>query len=205
MSVTLSVAGAFYHVLCYHWWWKPRALCSMMVGDEVVPSSWALVSEQTLTLMFAHPCGGPIVPFCVPRMDWPYQLPTRMDVLQRRLLGSVEGLPRNIDRQLPWLELLHQWHENVQKFMGRSQCKLWIEICLRHQWKSGVLFCIATRPPVAQTSFALEPLRDGWDVHNIPGTAWLKILPPEGLTLLVNIHVMNWGNWLVHWRYIWNR
>lgn len=41
----------------------------MMVGDEVVPSSWALVSEQTLTLMFAHPCGGPIVPFCVPRMD----------------------------------------------------------------------------------------------------------------------------------------
>ena len=102
----------------------------------------------------------------------------RFDVLQRRFLRSVVGPPRNIDWTLPWHEILHQWNDRIQRFMGQSRCKPWSEMCLRHHWNFAHYFALLPRPPVAQTGFALEPL---WaqtgrtPARNILGTTSLEI------------------------------
>ena len=101
----------------------------------------------------------------------------RFDVLQRRFLRSVVEPSRNIDWTVPWHEILHQWNGRIQSFMGWAKCKPCSEMCFRHHWNLAhyiPLFCIATRPPVAQTGFALEPF-----------VAQTQRLPKLGINMLI--------------------
>ena len=66
----------------------------------------------------------------------------RFDVLQRRLLRSVVGPPRNVDWTQPWHEILHQWNGRIQSFMGQLKCKPWSEMCLQHHWNLAHYFAL---------------------------------------------------------------
>ena len=66
----------------------------------------------------------------------------RFDVLQRRLLDSVVGPPRDVDWTQPWHEILHQWNGRIQSFMGQLKCKPWSEMRLQHHWNLAYFFAL---------------------------------------------------------------
>ena len=62
----------------------------------------------------------------------------RFDVLQRRVLRSVVGPPRNVDWTQPWHEILHHWNGRIQQL----KCKPWSEMCLQHHWNLAHYFAL---------------------------------------------------------------
>ena len=99
----------------------------------------------------------------------------RFDVLQRRLLRSVVGPPRNVDWTQPWHEIFNQWNGRIQSFMGQLKCKPWSEIAYNTIgiWPI-ILHCCQTTG--GSSGFCIGTLvgGDGLDARKILGTASLE-------------------------------
>ena len=101
----------------------------------------------------------------------------RFDVLQRRLLDSVVGPPRDVDWTQPWHEILHQWNGRIQSFMGQLKCKPWSEMRLQHHWNLAYFFLHCCQTTGGSSGFCIGTLvgGDGLDARKILGTASLEI------------------------------
>ena len=110
----------------------------------------------------------------------------RFDVLQRRLLRSVVGPPRNVDWTQPWHEILHQWNGRIQSFMGQLKCKPWFEMCLQHHWNLAYYFALLPDHRWLKRVLHWKPLwaETGWTPEKFLGQHHWKLLPPEGPTFM---------------------
>ena len=55
----------------------------------------------------------------------------RMDVVFRKLLRMVVGVPGNLDWSRPWHEILHEWSMTI---VSEHQARLWSHRCLESYW-----------------------------------------------------------------------
>ena len=100
----------------------------------------------------------------------------RFDVLQRRLLRSEVGPPRNVDWTQPWHEILRQWNGRIQNFMGQLKCKPWSEMCLQHHWNLAHYFALLPDHRWLKRVLHWNPCgRRRLDARKILGTASLEI------------------------------
>ena len=53
----------------------------------------------------------------------------RMDVVFRKLLRMVVGVPGNLDWSRPWHEILHEWSMTI---VSEHQARLWSHRCLEN-------------------------------------------------------------------------
>ena len=72
----------------------------------------------------------------------------RMDVVFRKLLRMVVGVPGNLDWSRPWHEILHEWSMTI---VSEHQARLWSHRCLENH--------IGTSWRVGQKNSALETCR----------------------------------------------
>ena len=56
------------------------------------------------------------------------------DVLFRKLIRSVVGLPAGMDWTRPWHEILHDWNGRVNEFAALHGIKLWSKRCVQQHW-----------------------------------------------------------------------
>ena len=110
----------------------------------------------------------------------------RFDVLQRRLLDSVVGPPRDVDWTQPWHEILHQWNGRIQSFMGQLKCKPWSEMRLQHHWNLAYFFALLPNHRWLKRVLHWNPC--GRRRVGRPKNSWDSILgnflPPEGPTFM---------------------